>query len=228
MADTLLDVVKEVLRATQQRQQTTFSDNNDTNYLVDRINDALEDIYALKGTEIDADGTITITPSVRKFNGPAGLELTRIYDWSFRLNDAAGDIPMDVVTKETIVENFPLYESQEAEKPQYVYIDNNQIAVYPLLEAGASNLTLQFSYPAQMTKLTLTTATFPFQDRSDEMRYIKKRAQAEYEVWKALQNPGFTIDSGLPGSVNGIWARMVAKKARLKKQGFQGYRRYGR
>lgn len=223
MADTLLAVVNEILRATQQRcDKTAFSNNDDTNFLVDRINDALEEVYNLKGTEIDADGTITITASTRKFNGPSGLDLSRIYDWSFRLNDADGDIPISVVTKEYIVRTFPLYESQEAELPQYVYIDNNQVAVYPLLETGAASLTLQFSYPAQLTKLTTTTATFPFQDRSEEMRFLKLSAQFDYEVFKGLGQPAVTLEKK-----DGIWARMVAKKARLKRQGFTGYRRYG-
>src|SRR3982750_2896864 len=169
MADTLLNVVNEILRATQQRQQTAFSDNNDTNFIVDRVNDALEDVYNLKGTQIDVDGTATIPASTRKLTGPVGLDLTRIYDWSFRLNNATGDIPIQVLTKEYVVETFPLYESQEGPQPQYVYIDNNQLAVYPLLAAGSASLTLQFSYPSQFTKLTLISATFPFNDRSSEM-----------------------------------------------------------
>lgn len=222
MADTLLNVVNEILRATQQRQQTAFSDSNDTNYIVDRVNDALEDVYNLKGTQIDADGTATIPASTRKLTGPVGLDLTRIYDWSFRLNGAAGDIPIQVLTKEYVVETFPLYESQEAPQPQYVYIDNNQLAVYPLLAAGSASLTLQFSYPAQLTKLTATTATFPFNDRSSEMRYIKASAQFDYEVFKALGQPGVTQEKK-----DTAWARVVAQNARLKRQGFKGYRRYG-
>jgi hypothetical protein len=223
MAITLLEVVNEILRATQQRcDKTAFSNNDDTNYIVDRVNDGLEDIYNLSPTEVDANGTVTIAASTRTVSGPAGLELNRIYDWSFRLNDSDGDIPMDVVTKEYIVNRFPLFETEEAETPQYVYIDNNTIAVYPLLAAGSSSLTLQFSYPANMTKLTTTTATFPFQDRSDELRYIKLNAQFEYEVFKGLGNPGVTQDKK-----DGLWARMVAKNAKLKRQGFIGYRVYG-
>lgn len=223
MADTLLAVVNEILRATQQRcDKTAFSNNDDTNYIVDRINDALEDLYTLKPTDIDTDGSVTITASTRVFNGPSGLELNRIYDWSFRLNNADGDIRLPVVTKEYIVTTFPQYESFEASQPQYVYIDNDQIAVYPLLEAGASSLTLQFSYPAQLTKLTNTTATFPFPDRSDEMRYIKLTTQFEYEVFKGLGQPAATMEAR-----DNVWARCVAKYARLKRQGFKGYRVYG-
>lgn len=223
MADTLLAVVNEVLRATQQRcDKTSFSNNDDTNYIVDRINDALGALYALKGTEIDADGSVSIVASTRRVAGPVGLDLSRIYDWSFRLNNADGDIPLPVVTKEFIVRTYPLYETFEAAQPEMVYIDNNQLGVYPLLEAGASTLTLQFSYPAQLVKLTTTTATFPFQDRSPEMDYIKLDAQFRYEAFKGLGIPELTMQLK-----DDLWAGLVAKNAKLKRQGFTGYRRYG-
>ncbi len=223
MADTLIAIVNEVLRATQQRcDKTSFSNNDDTNYIVDRVNDALEDIYALKGTEIDTDGTITVTAATRKFNAPADTDPSRIYDWSFRINDADGDIKLEVVTRQFITENFPLFETEEADVPKYVYIDNVQIAVYPLLTTGASSLTMQFTYPAQFVKLTTTTATFPFEDRSDEMRFVKLSAQFDYEVFKGLGQPASTMDKR-----DGVWARVVAKNAKTRKKGFMGYRRYG-
>ena len=222
MADTLLNVVNEILRETQQAQATAFSENDDTNYIVDRVNDALDDLYALKGTPIDADGTITITPSTRTFSGPSGLDLHRIYDWTFRIHDTDGDIPVAVVTEEYITRTFPLFETFEATRPDKVYIDNNLVAVYPLLEAGASNLTLQFSYPAQFVKLTSTSATFPFPDRSEEMRYIKLHAKFEYEKLKGFGQPGDTRDER-----DGKKAQIIAKYARLKRVGFTGYRVYG-
>lgn len=223
MADTMIDVINEVLRATQQRpNKTALSDNDDTNFLLDRINDALEDIYTLRPTAREIDGSITVTPSTRTFSVPSGVDPHFIHDWSFRINDADGDILLDVVTKEYIVTRFPLYESEEAEKPQYVYIDAGLIAVFPLLETGASNLTVQFSYTELLTKLTGSSNTFPFQDRSDEMRYVKLSAQLAYEIYKGLGQPAVTL-----GAKDSAWARIVAKYARLKRQGFIGYRRYG-
>jgi hypothetical protein len=222
MADTLLAVVQETLRATQQRTQSAFSDSNDTNFIVDRINDALDKVYSLKGPEIDVDGSTTITASTRTFAGPTGLDLSRIYDWSFRINNAAGDIPVEAVTKEYIVENYPLFESEEADVPQFVYIDGITLAVYPLLTTGASSLTLQYIYPANLTKLTLVTDVLPFKDRSSEMSYIKLFAKYKYEVFKGLGQPMDTFQD-----MDNVWATLVAKQARLKKQGFTGYRRYG-
>ena len=223
MADTLLSVVNEILRATSQYpNKTAFADTDSTNFIVDRVNDALGNIYSLKPTNVDADGTITVTPSTRLFNGPSGLDLYRVYNWSWRINNSDGDIAVGAVTKEFIITNYPKFETEEGPQPEYIYLDNNQIGIYPLLEAGASNLTIQFSYPANMVKLTATTATFPFADRSEEMAYIKTYAQFEYESLKGLGQPGIAYQKMMDR-----WGTLVAKYAREKRTGFRGYREHG-
>jgi len=221
---TLLDVVKKVLRACKKNTSiTAFSDNDDSQYIVDRINEALQDIYSLRGTEIQADSSFTVTPSTRTYNVIAGLDLDRIFDWSVRINDPDGDIPLQVVTKQYIVDRYPLYETFEWDQPQYVYIDNNKLAVYPLLKAGSANLTIQFSYPAQPTEKTTTTATFPWPDMSYELTYIKKYAQYKYELSKGIGQPLDTAQD-----MEAAWAILTAKFTKQQRPRFIGYRRYGR
>ncbi len=222
MVDTLLDVTKEVLRATHQTVSiTSFSDTNDTNWIVDRINDALNTIYDLKPTQVDLDGSVTLAASTRTVSPPTGLDIYRIYNWSYRINDSDGDIDLDFVTKEFIVTTFPEYETYEAEQPSYVYYDGNSLAFYPLLKAGSTALTIQFSYPAQFIKLTSPTDIFPFADRSTEMAYIKLCAQRDYEVDKGLGQPGVT-----QSKIDEKWGIIVAKYQKGKRVGFKGYRRY--
>ena len=224
MADQLIDVINEVLIATGQRgNKTAIAQTDSTAYLRDRVNDALDQLYKLKPFVVDADGTVTITPAQRTFAGPTDTELQNIHPWSLRINDADGDIPVQLVTEQFILENYPGFETAQAEYPQYVYFANGLIAVYPLLETGASNLTLQFKYSTQFTKLTTTSATFPFEDRSDEMKYVKLFAQLRYEVFKGLGQPGVTNDE-----MTGVFARLVAKYRKGKRFGFVGSRHYGR
>lgn len=224
MADTLIDVINEVLTATGQRNnKTVITSTDSTAYLQDRVNDALDVLYKLKPFVIDVDGTVTITPSTRTFAGPADTELQNIYPWSLRIDDMAGDTPVDLVTEQFIIANHPDFETAEAEYPRYVYFTNGLIGVYPMLKAGESDLTLQFKYSTQFTKLTSASAVFPFEDRSDEMKYIKLFAQLSYEVFKGLGQPGITNDA-----MTGVYARIYAKYRKGKRFGFKGSRIYGR
>jgi len=224
MATTFIDIINEVMTATGQRgNKTIISTNDSTAYIRDRLNDALETIYGLQPFVIDLDGTVTITPSTRTFAGPTDTELQNIHNWSLRIHDAAGDIPVKVVTEQYIIENYPGFEADEADKPRYVYLSNGLLAVYPLLAAGSSNLTLEFKYSTQFTKVTSTSATFPFEDRSDEMKFIKLSAQLDYEVYKGLGQPAVTNEK-----LEKVEARLKVKYAKSKRVGFTSSRRYGR
>lgn len=224
MADTLIDVINDVLIATSQRgNKTAISQTDSTAYIRDRLNDALRRVYKLEPFEVDTDGTVTITPSTRTFAGPTDTELHRIKPWSFRINDSDGDIPVTLVTEEYILEHFPKFETEEAEKPRYVYFTNGLIGAYPLLLTGSSNLNLQFKYSTQFTRLTSTSATFPFKDESDEMEYCKLYAKLHYELFKGLGQPGVTKDD-----VDSLWSVMVTKHMKRKRVGFTSSRRYGR
>lgn len=222
MADTLLDIVKRVLRATGQNpSKTAFADTDDTQYIVDRINEALQKLYSQNPTQVDTDGTVTLAASTRTVSAPSDQDVSKIYPWSWRIDQSAGDKPLTFVTKEFIVGRFPLYETLEASFPQYVYIDGGDIAFYPLLTAGSTSLPIQFSYPAMNARLSSTTATFPWVDNSDEMQYLELFATGKYELYKGLGQPVVTI-----GLANSTWARLIARYAKNKRVGFTSYRKY--
>ena len=218
----LIDITNEVLRATGQRaNKTAFAETDSTSYIRDRINDALDLIYGLRPFQIKTAGSITLPASTRTVSGPLGLDISRIDKDSFRIHNSAGDIPLAYVTDDYIRQNYPSFETKEAEEPRYVYFDGADLAFHPLLKAGASSLTIQFDYWTQFTKLTATDATVPFEERSDEMRFIKLYAQMRYEIHKGLGQPGVTNDD-----VKDVKAKLVAKYAKTKKVGFTGNRRY--
>lgn len=223
MSNTLIDVINECMIETSQRgNKTAIAETDSTEYFRQQINNALTNVYSLNPTQVDVDGTVTLPASTRTVNPPTGLEPYRIYSWSWRINNSAGDIPIDFVTEEFMIENYPLYESFEDVRPRFVYITNGILGFYPLLTTGSSSLTIQFKYPAQFTKLTSASATFPFPDQSDELLYVKWYAVLHYELLKGLGQPGVTNDK-----VDDYWARMVAKYKKGKRAGITGHRKYG-
>lgn len=223
MTDTLIDVTNEVLRATGQRpNKTAFAETDSSAFIRDKINDALDELYDMAPSTVDANGTLTLPASTRTVSALAGLDPYEIYDWSWRINDSTGDIPLIFLSEAWIIQNFPLNETQEAERPQYVYLSNGTPAFYPLLAAGSSSLTIQYKYPAQFVKLTLTTATFPWPDRSDEMTFIKLYAQLEYEMHKLMGNPDHTREK-----LETVRCRLTAKYWLKRPMGFVGNRIIG-
>lgn len=219
--DTLISVTNDILRATGQRaDKTDFAETDSTSYLRDRINEALQTIYGLQPFIIDADGTITITPSTRTFSGPSATPLTNIHTNTLRLNQAIGDIPLEYVTEEFIIRAFPDFETIEADFPRYVYFTNGLIGVYPLLKSGDANLTLEFKYSTQFVKLTDKAATFPFENRSVELEYVKLYAQMRYEIFKGFGQPAETGQEA-----NKALTVLKVRALKNKRVGFTGYRR---
>lgn len=224
MADTLIDLINDIfVDVGRNNNKTAIAAIDQTLYIANRINEALQKLYTLEPFEIDTAGTITITPSTRTFSGPAGVNLRNIHPWSLRINNAAGDIPLELVTEEYIMATYPRFESDEADTPRYIYFTTGLVGVYPLLTAGAANLTLQFLYSGQFTELTSPSATFPFKDWSDEMQFIKAYAKAAYELFKGLGNPDVTLQME-----RDAWNRIYARYAKSRRIGFSPARRMGR
>jgi hypothetical protein len=223
MTATLIDVVNEVLRATGQRpNKTAFAETDSSAFLRDKINDALDELYDMAPFTIDADGTLTLPASTRTVAVAATLDPYEIYNWSWRINDVDGDIPLEFVSERFIIESFPLYETEEAVQPQYVYMSNNAPSFYPLLAAGSASLTIQYKYPTQFVKLTNTSAAFPWPDRSDELMFVKLFAQLEYEMHKLMGNPDFTREK-----LETKRCQITAKYAIKRPMGFVGNRIIG-
>lgn len=221
MAETLLDVVKRILRVSGQNpSKTTFSDSDDTQWVVDRINEALKWIYSKNPTVVDTHSGITLPPSTRRVAVPAGVDIYKIYDWSFRINGTP-DIALEVVSLEFITNHFENFETEEAEKPSFVYLDGGQLGFYPMVAAGSASKTIQFIYPALNSRLNSVSSTFPFPDESDEIFYCEKYAQYRYELYKGLGQPLDTANE-----VTSLKARLSARYARNKRIGFKPYRIY--
>lgn len=219
----MIDVINEVMTATFQRNNKTAISNTDSSaFFLDKINDALQNIYNWCPTAIDVDATLTLPASTRTVSIATGVDINRVYKNLWRINDSAGDIPLELVSEEFIITQKPLYETEEALKPQYVYYSNGNAAFYPLLKTGQSSLTIQYKYPTQFTKLEATTDTFPFPDRSEEKTYIKLFAQYHYEKLKGLGDP----DSTYMDMVD-VKHILKARYAKLKRVGITSHRRYG-
>lgn len=221
MTTTFGDLIIAVLGATRQnRSKTAISDTDDTRWIADRLDEEFQRICGLKPFEVDTNATITLPASTRLVSGPAGVPLSRFYDWSWRINNAAGDIKLDQVTLEYIVNAHPDYETAEADQPEVVYLEGSSLGVYPLLKAGAASLTIQGIYPAMYTAGTWST-TFPFADQGNELLCAKKFAQYRYEKRKGLGSWEDTYDE-----YETAMGLLKVEYARAKRQGTKGYRRF--
>lgn len=223
MAYTLISLVNKVLRATGQRaNKTAFAETDSSAFLRDKINDALEELYDMAPSEVDADGTLTLPASTRTVAALANLDPYEIYNWGWRIHNANGDIPLTFVSERFIIENFPLYEAEEADYPRYVYLSNGSPAFYPLLADGSPSLTIQYKYPSQFVELTATTDTFPWPDSSDEMMMVRLYAQLEYEMFKLMGNPDHTREK-----LDTVRCRLTTKYWLNRPMGFVGNRIIG-
>lgn len=219
MSLTLIDVINKVLLTTSQRDnKTVVAETDSTKLIREYINEALSWIYDQYPTQVDVDGTVTQT-TARTVTPPTGLDPYRVYDWSWRISDSAGDIPISFVTEQFIITEYPLYETDTADNPMYVYLTNGVFGFYPLLASGTK--TIKFKYPANSTTLTATDATFPFPDESPEIRFIKLYVKLQYEVDKGLGQPGVTNDK-----LEDLKAMLIAKYAKVKRRGFTSSRKY--
>ena len=219
MADTLSTVVKRVLRATQQDPMITqFSDDDDSQFIVDEINKALEDIRTLNPTHIDDDTSVSIVAGTRLYSVPTGLDVYDINRNSLRLDDGQ----VDWIDRVNLINKDQEFDTRTGPKVQYIYYEDNQIGVYPILEAGATSQTLKYQHPAVYAPLVNTTDTFPYPDPV-WVTYCERKAKLAYELFKGLGNP---IATQL--EVDTAWANCTAMAAMTNRLYIRGYRWYGR
>jgi hypothetical protein len=218
MADTLLTVIQRVLAATgQDPSVTSLSDSDDTRYLMDRVNDALLKLYTLKGTHVDSSSSITITATTRAYNITAGLDIYMIEPTSFRLDDQK----IELIDLDRLERIDTEWDTRTAENVRYLYFDNGQICVYPILQTGTASKTLKFRHPQVWARLSATTDTFDYPDVW--LDYVERYAQFRYEIFKGISNP---VVSQM--EVDEAWGRCVAKSLQGRQFQLQGYRKFGR
>lgn len=193
MADTVGNMTIRVLRRTLQNpSKSTFADTDDTQLILDLLNEASQMLRDLAPTTVDAEATFTIPVSTRLIALPvSGLDAYDIYDWSWQYTDASGkQVPLQGATNQFIYQTFPNYTTDTAQYPQYVYIDDNQIAVYPLVQASGASLPGKFKYASLAVRKTAWSDTFPYPD--NWLTWMERYAQYNYEVTKGLGNPPIT------------------------------------
>lgn len=219
MADTLLTVVQRVLRATGQDPSITeFSDDDDTQFIVDEINKAMEAIRTLNPTHLDSSSTHTITAGTRLYTVTAGLDVYDINRASLRLDDGAISW-MDVMN---LIAKDKEFDTRTGPTVQYVYYENNKIGVYPILETGATSQTLKYTHPEVYTRLVNPADTFPYPDPV-WITYCERKAKLAYELFKGSGNP---IATNL--EVEEAWSNCSALAIQTNRMQVRGYRRYGR
>lgn len=218
MAESLKNILVRVLRATGQDEDiTSIGDDDDTQFIVDRMNEAIDKLRDLGPTQINATGTISIPESTRRIS-LGGINPYEIIEHTFRLSTSEGDTPIQRVSYEYIIQVFPKFETDTAEYPRYVYFDSNQLAVYPLVKVGSGAKLIQFKYPLLNLKVSGLNDTFDFPDRW--LRYVEYYARGEYELYKGLGQPDYHL-----GKAEDLYARIKAKVMATNRQGFKGYRR---
>jgi hypothetical protein len=219
MADTLLDVVKRVLIATGQDPAiSAFSNTDDTNYLVQQVNEALLKLRALKSTHLDNNATITVTASTRLYSVVTGLDVYDIDSTSFRVDTNS----IQLVTLESLKRRDTEYDTRTAPKIESIYYENGQIGVYPVLQAGATSQTLKYRHPDVWTRLAATTDVFPYPDPY-WITYCERYAQFNYELFKGLGNPVAT-----QLLLDDAWGMCQARSIASDNHRMRNYRRYSR
>ncbi len=218
---TLIDLINDVLISTRQRgNKTSIQEQDSTQYIALAINDAFEWIYRYYPTQVDNDGTFAVQPSIRTYTVP-GLDVQRIYDWSWILRRPDGSNLLRYATKQTVVTGNTDYQTTYGE-PSIVYIDNGKVALFPVPPADFSGSSVQFTYPAQYATFTDPLSVFPFENGSDELRFVKLYAKHQYQMEKGLGQPDATLME-----LEQLRAQVIAKYRGTRRNGYKEHRIYG-
>lgn len=220
MADTVGNMIARVLRASLQNPNKTIpSDNDDTQLILDKLNEAQEILRELSPTQVDEDATYLLNELTRTMTvSIGGLDIHDIHDWSFYCVNAAGEREqLTVTTTQYIYEKYPNFKTDVSDFPQYIYFDNGKLAHYPLIRAGGGTLTCGFKYSAMAVRRTSWDQTFPFPN--NWLLWMEKYAQYFYEMEKGLGNPPATAVI-----METLYGRIFGKVKRTKRIRMRGYR----
>lgn len=169
---------------------TSFSDNNDTNLLVQFINEAYEDIFDNLPEQTpfrNSSATISTVNGTRLYNLASNAMPFDLYEWSFE-NTTPPVNPIQVVTKDWVFALDQAYQSTTG-TPKYFYPEGNQkIGFYPVPNAV---FTITYEYGITTpARLSLVGDTFLIPDRW--VKYIEKSAQEKYERQRGYGDPDRT------------------------------------
>lgn len=191
MAVTLLEVVQRVSRHVGlDPTVTSFSNADETNDLVQYINEAYEELYmALPPSTpyLNDSGSITTAAGTRTYALESGALPFNLYSWSLE-NETNTDKRLQLVTLDYVASMDSQYNENRSE-PAYIYVEgSNTLGIYPVPDAV---YTINYQYGKDFsTRLSSTTDSFIFPDRW--IRFVEKRAQEKYERVKAFADPDQT------------------------------------
>jgi hypothetical protein len=187
MADTLLTVVKNVARRIgwDPAAISTFSDDDETNLVVEYINDAymslISDLQA-QNPYVRELSSVTTTASTRTVALPSNVHTLNLITTSFE-DETNGDTPLKFATPDFIQETYPKYD-EDTGKPVYVYFDGGDtLGFYPVPDG---DYVVKFNYKISNIELASPSATFEIPD--EWLRYIELEAELDY-----LDEKGFEI-----------------------------------
>jgi len=191
MAVTLLQAVQRVSRKVGLDPTiTSFSNNDETNDLVQDIVEAYEDLLMALPPEtpfLNASGALTLSNGTRVYSLASDAMVFDLYTWSFE-NETDNDDKLQVVTKDYVKALDSLW-NETTGKPKYVYPEgNNQVGFYPIPD-GTRTVNYQYGKTVA-TRISATSDTFIIPDRW--VRFIEKRAQEMYERRKGFADPDAT------------------------------------
>lgn len=193
MADTLLSVAQRVARKVGLDPTfTSFSNTDETNDLVQYINDAYFELICELPKDVPyllniSTGTVTTVNGTRAYSLPAAVRVFNLLDWSFQ-DETNGDVPLEMRTFQQIQKLDSKYDETTG-KPEYVYRDvGDKIALYPVPDEA---YTVSFKFSTVFTRLSATTDVFIVPD--EWVRYIELKARFWYEKSKGFSEADTTF-----------------------------------
>jgi hypothetical protein len=191
MAVSLLTVVQRVSRDVGlDATVTAFSETDDTNFILQLVNEAYEELMILLPPDTDfrqTSGTITTANTTRLYALPSNAMPFDLYEWSF-VDTTNSYARLHFATKDFIQALDTKYKTTSS-KPQYVYTEGAQnVGFYPVPDGTYS---IAYEYGQSLTtRLSNTTDVFLVPDRW--VRYIEKSAQEKYERLRGYGDPDNT------------------------------------
>jgi hypothetical protein len=207
MARTLLDVAQKTSVACRLNPSfTTFSYDDETQILVDFINQAVR--YLRDSMPwvpfVEKRGTINLVAGTRLYDVAADCLAPEIFNWSYE-NQSNNYNSLEAVTLEWIKASYQLYQTAQGDRPQYVYTEDGQLGFYPIPNQSQ---TIGYIYPDYPNVLTTPSATFPYPD--EWLDFIEFYAAVEYMDMKGM-DAGRTFTKG-----EAAFARIYAKAWKSK------------
>lgn len=182
MARTLLDVAQKVARRCRLNPSfTAFSDDDETQMLVDFINEAVSELRNKLPWVPTAEGrgTLSLVAGTRLYDVASDALATEIYLWSLA-NQTDDNVAIEAGTLEWVKKNDTDYLTVQG-KPTTLYVENGQLGFYPVPDG---NYTITYIYPEIPAVMSTTTATFPYPD--DWLLWVELAATITYKDLKGM------------------------------------------